>query len=204
MHRGQAALKGFTLIELLIVVAIIAILAAIAVPNFLEAQVRAKSSRAKSDMRSLATAIESYYVEWGTPPVPADESGITVPPAVAALGGFETFLSTAITTPISYIRSLPDDPFRRPQGELALFHLASRDYFISTEGNADSLDAYLEEITGEPHPNVHYFILSHGPDGDHDSPDLLENPLGPMLYDPTNGTQSNGDIIYFQGRGFVR
>ena len=54
---------GFTLIELLIVVAIIAILAAIAVPNFLEAQIRAKVSRAYSDMRSLATAIESYCVD---------------------------------------------------------------------------------------------------------------------------------------------
>jgi type II secretion system protein G len=60
--------KGFTLIELLIVVAIIAILAAIAVPNFLEAQVRAKVSRVKSDHRSLATAIESYYVDHGTYP----------------------------------------------------------------------------------------------------------------------------------------
>ncbi len=58
--RKQGA---FTLIELLIVVAIIAILAAIAVPNFLEAQTRAKVSRAKSDMRTLATALESYYVD---------------------------------------------------------------------------------------------------------------------------------------------
>ncbi len=55
--------KGFTLIELLIVVAIIAILAAIAVPNFLEAQVRSKVSRVKSDQRSLATALEAYYVD---------------------------------------------------------------------------------------------------------------------------------------------
>ena len=55
--------RAFTLIELLIVVAIIAILAAIAVPNFLEAQVRAKVSRVKSDMRSLATAIETYRID---------------------------------------------------------------------------------------------------------------------------------------------
>jgi len=56
-------LKGFTLIELLIVVAIIAILAAIAVPNFLEAQVRSKVSRAYNDMRNLATALESYRID---------------------------------------------------------------------------------------------------------------------------------------------
>jgi prepilin-type N-terminal cleavage/methylation domain-containing protein len=55
--------KAFTLIELLIVVAIIAILAAIAVPNFLEAQTRAKVSRAKTDMRSLATGLEAYMVD---------------------------------------------------------------------------------------------------------------------------------------------
>src|SRR5215211_3402823 len=55
--------KAFTLIELLIVVAIIAILAAIAVPNFLEAQTRAKVSRVKNDQRSLATGLEAYYVD---------------------------------------------------------------------------------------------------------------------------------------------
>jgi len=56
--------RGFTLIELLIVVAIIAILAAIAVPNFLEAQVRSKVARVKSDLRTLATAQEAYFVDW--------------------------------------------------------------------------------------------------------------------------------------------
>ncbi len=55
--------KGFTLIELLIVVAIIAILAAIAVPNFLEAQIRSKVSRVKNDQRTYATGLESYFVD---------------------------------------------------------------------------------------------------------------------------------------------
>ncbi len=56
--------KGFTLIELLIVVAIIGIIAAIAIPNLLNAINRGRQKRSMADMRSLGTALESYSVDF--------------------------------------------------------------------------------------------------------------------------------------------
>lgn len=55
--------KGFTLIELLIVVAIIGIIAAIAIPNLLNAINRGRQKRTMADIRSIATAVEAYTVD---------------------------------------------------------------------------------------------------------------------------------------------
>ncbi len=61
--------KGFTLIELLIVVAIIGIIAAIAVPNLLTAIQRSKRSRTAADMRAIGTGLGSYYVDYNQYPI---------------------------------------------------------------------------------------------------------------------------------------
>ena len=58
--------KGFTLIELMIVVAIIGILAAIAIPNFLRFQAKSKQSEAKTNLGAIGTTAEAYRAEYDT------------------------------------------------------------------------------------------------------------------------------------------
>src|SRR5512140_712723 len=95
--------KGFTLIELLIVVAIIGIIVAIAIPNLLNAIQRAKQRKSMGDIRSIATAVEAYAVDFNRYP-PA--GGVTYPVGTA----YPTVtLGTNVSTYVSptYIRVTP-------------------------------------------------------------------------------------------------
>ena len=60
------ASAGFTLVELMIVVAIIGILAAIAIPNFLQFRLKAKTSEAKSNLGAIRSTEVAYFAEWNT------------------------------------------------------------------------------------------------------------------------------------------
>lgn len=210
--------KGFTLIELLIVVAIIAILAAIAVPNFLEAQVRSKVSRVKADHRTLATAIESYYIDHNA--YPPNNNGVTGGDPAAQPRGFE--FMPVLSTPIGYIAvAMLTDPFRKINPNAASLS-ARNDYSYLNGSGQDILANIVITAALATQPEAYrnmkanqWWLISTGPDassrvaeiafvlgGDPWNPTpghfvILLNEIGnnPPIYDPSNGTISPGDIL---------
>lgn len=77
LRTGRKA-KGFTLIELMIVIAIIAILAAILVPNFIRARAQGQSTACKSNLKNIGTALEMYSTDFsGRFPASANLGSLT-------------------------------------------------------------------------------------------------------------------------------
>ncbi len=192
--------RAFTLIELLIVVAIIAILAAIAVPNFLEAQTRSKVSRAKADLRTIATAVESYRVDYNK---------------VSRSIGLDVIERrwVAYTTPIAYITSIPDDVFGddvelsdwriNPDGsgpEYPRYRVFDYVTFLEREDGSREHSGQYQVLTDRGFSTeIDWYVASQGPDN---SVGLqFGSAEAGVIYDPTNGTISRGDVIRVSGSG---
>jgi len=177
-HKPVRGARGsFTLIELLIVVGIIAVLAAIALPNLLEAQVRAKVARVKADIRTISVALEAYAVDHTLYPYfdPNNEHSylLDIP---------------ELTTPVAYLTSLPHEVFRPPLLESErqrYYRYYPVDYWAETFPEARAL-------------GWTWVLMSNAPDLDIDvdergAEDVLRGGYS-VIYDPTNGTISEGDI----------
>ena len=200
--------RAFTLIELLIVIAIIAILALIAVPNFLEAQTRAKVTRALADMRSVAVAVEAYTVDWGRPVWGVTEMKYaTCYNPGGSPNNYTPRIHRALnplTTPVAFMSSIPKDPF----GIMAVGSSRSLDNppfefetYICAEHLADEKNARDARGLG-----YYWSLSSFGP-----ARDNLGNAVNVMVgagtstvYDSSNGTMSRGFLIRTNKGGDLR
>jgi len=173
--------NGFTLIELLIVVAIIGVLAAIAVPNFLNAQMRAKVSRVQADMKALSTALEQYFLDYNTYVEDHDW-----PSDTSQRGLFR------LTFPVAYLAALPEDPF--PSGTAKNYSEKNPNFEFGS-GNAST--------PSKAWPNQAYIIISPGPNlvEEVDGNDSFPFNVTIRSYDTSNGLNSGGDI-YRMGGGY--
>ena len=192
--------KGFTLIELLIVVAIIGILAAIAVPNFMNAQNRAKIARVVGDMKAVAMAEEQYRLDNNQYTFDGD----------CGVGQAEHLSYVPLTTPVAYMSSLPEDAFAQinPQfenrqtiktGMKPVYEYTSRISF-GPNGTPNCKNS-SGQFNMMARVGVVYLMTSLGPDGDQDFPwgvedyRLVSEKKGNFIFDPSNGVISSGNIF---------
>ena len=175
--------RAFTLIELLIVVAIIGILAAIAVPNFLNAQIRARVARCYSDMRTISTAFEMYQL---------DNNGY---PFFGGSLWYSNVIYPPLTTPIAYMSNIPLDVFI--EKEFVPQRINDHGYYypswnvyevakVSTWGG----EPLLKAVRG----GAHMLTVSSGPDK---KEDIATQSTGLFAYNGSNGLISGGDIYRF-------
>jgi type II secretory pathway pseudopilin PulG len=177
-------------------VAIIGILAAIAIPNFLQAQVRAKVARAKAEMKTVATALEVYNVDQNQYPWINQNPGYDIP--------------RTLTTPVDYLTSLPKDPFGPSMAyDIYLPYLTTNDYYYATKKYFDFHGFLWKVYPGgsEGSPAI-WDLQNKGPDrawarwpaeGGSGVAEL-DQPFQ-WQYDPTNGTISAGNIVFAGRRG---
>ena len=176
--------RAFTLIELLIVVAIIGILAAIAVPNFMNARIKASVTRAKADMKAATDALEMYRLDNGR--------------YIRTMAGASELWQ--LTTPMAYMNSVPRDFFLKKEEK-------GKD--INPDSTLDTWDYTGSDIGWGNKPPYAYVLGGLGPgrsgngaqlDWAFNGPDHWDKQFfRDQVYDMSNGLISPGAIVHYGG-----
>lgn len=182
--KFSSRIFGFTVIEILIVAAIIAVLAAIALPNFQICEIRAKVSKTKADMRAMRIALEAYHVDWKEYAVDTAN---------------EDYSWSLLTTPVAYMATIPHTQF---VDNSAYWYNWYRYYSGGATNTHNDLlygrylrqHAYAIDCAG---PSLrssfscfYVWQLQNGTITFQELPQLWQ-----VLYDPSNGTVSYGDFV---------
>ena len=175
--------QGFTLIELLIVIAIILILIAIALPNFLEAQIRAKVTKAKAELRTIDIAMQEYFLDFKVYP-PENEQDV-------GIRGWSSKGLFWLTTPIKYLGSIGSDPFALRTGQ-------DQEFLTFESGGCEAGTTRMDCTACL----VTWVVYSAGPSDEGEPAIRSADPhwQGSVIsYAATNGTRSSGTIHQWGG-----
>jgi prepilin-type N-terminal cleavage/methylation domain-containing protein len=193
--------RGFTLMEVAILLLIVSVLVAIAIPQFRAAEIKSKIALVRGQLNTVALALESYSTDNDTYP-PCNYSEPAVYDKADDGGSSRTSYYTLrnLTTPVAYLSSIPEDPFADTpitptfdQGYSRFGHVNAAYGYRHAKGSNRPTFPFYEQYDQE------WALTSVGPDRDYDSWGTNKDNL--IFYDPTNGILSNGDIIRMQKGG---